>query len=134
MSAIIYNAWVNKERRDIWINELKKKFEKETIRCHCGYYFHEDDIIFDSDEHLTLSETKYWVYLECPRCHYGLAAWKAKNRFDRMAVPKKYSNKVRDKNGNYLIVKSNKCLRCGRDLSDPRSMARGLGPVCAKKQ
>lgn len=28
---------------------------------------------------------------------------------------------------------SGKCLRCGKPLSDPKSMKRGYGPVCAKK-
>ncbi len=26
-----------------------------------------------------------------------------------------------------------KCARCGRVLTDPRSIARGMGPVCAGK-
>lgn len=26
------------------------------------------------------------------------------------------------------------CSRCGRDLTDPESIARGLGPVCAEKE
>lgn len=28
---------------------------------------------------------------------------------------------------------SGKCSRCSRDLTDPESIARGLGPVCAEK-
>lgn len=27
-----------------------------------------------------------------------------------------------------------KCSRCGRDLTDPASIQRGLGPVCAERQ
>jgi hypothetical protein len=31
------------------------------------------------------------------------------------------------------IWHSGECSRCGRELTDPESIARGLGPVCAEK-
>ena len=30
-------------------------------------------------------------------------------------------------------LKASNCLCCGRDLTDPESIKRGIGPVCVKK-
>jgi hypothetical protein len=34
---------------------------------------------------------------------------------------------------NFEVWHSGECSRCGRELTDPESIARGLGPVCAEK-
>lgn len=31
------------------------------------------------------------------------------------------------------VVESNRCGKCGRDLTDPESIARGIGPECYRK-
>jgi hypothetical protein len=36
-------------------------------------------------------------------------------------------------NGSVNVVESDNCGRCGRTLTDPESIARGIGPECANK-
>lgn len=39
----------------------------------------------------------------------------------------------RDLFGEGPDVQASRCARCGRPLTDPESIARGMGPVCAEK-